>query len=198
MRNLLWACFIVLSSTSLPAAPPVPDSVTWEEAIEYSNPDDTHLQMNLARPKTGNGPFPTVLCIHGGGFRVGKRESYDTLCVKLAERGYVAATMTYRLTSKLPKSETYGLASQMQRASVSIAANIAEGHGREQTGSFIQFLRVAQGSLKELETHLMLGERVEVLERDQAAVLLSECERVSKMLRNLIRSLQSKIDGTPE
>ena len=82
------------------AAPPVPESVVWEEAIEYSNPEDTHLQLNLARPKSGNGPFPTVLCIHGGGFRAGKRESYDALCVKLAERGYVAATMTYRLAPK--------------------------------------------------------------------------------------------------
>ena len=87
-------------ATFADAAPPVPESVTWEEAIEYSNPEETHLQLNLARPKTGDGPFPTVLCIHGGGFRAGKRESYDTLCVKLAERGYVAATMTYRLAPK--------------------------------------------------------------------------------------------------
>ncbi len=82
------------------AAPQVPDSVIWEAGIEYSNPDDEHLQLNIARPKTGDGLFPTVLCIHGGGFRAGKRESYDNLCVKLAERGYVAATMTYRLAPK--------------------------------------------------------------------------------------------------
>ena len=82
------------------AAPPVPDTVIWEEGIEYSNPADEHLQLNLARPKTGNGPFPAVLCIHGGGFRAGKRESYDPLCIKLAERGYVAATITYRLAPK--------------------------------------------------------------------------------------------------
>ena len=82
------------------AAPPVPDSVIWETGIEYSNPGDEHLQLNLARPKTGSGPFPAVLCIHGGGFRAGKRDSYDALCLKLAERGYVAATMTYRLAPK--------------------------------------------------------------------------------------------------
>lgn len=79
------------------AAPPVPENVIWETDIEYSNSGDQHLQLNLARPKTGTGPFPTVLCIHGGGFRAGKRDSYDGLCLKLAERGYVAATMTYRL-----------------------------------------------------------------------------------------------------
>lgn len=104
MKKLLTVVCVgwlfVWTANSADAAPPVPESVVWEEAIEYSNPEDTHLQLNLARPKSGNGPFPTVLCIHGGGFRAGKRESYDALCVKLAERGYVAATMTYRLAPK--------------------------------------------------------------------------------------------------
>lgn len=86
--------------SSAVAAPPVPDSVIWETGIEYSNPADEHLQLNLARPKAGNGPFSAVLCIHGGGFRAGKRDSYDALCIKLAERGYVAATITYRLAPK--------------------------------------------------------------------------------------------------
>lgn len=102
MFSMLVLCgLLVLSSlTRSEAAPPVPESVVWEEGVEYSNPEDTHLQLNLARPKSGSGPFPAVLCIHGGGFRAGKRESYDALCVKLAERGYVAATMTYRLAPK--------------------------------------------------------------------------------------------------
>ena len=95
-----WLTFCVLCtfvSGAVAAEPTVPEKVVWETGIEYSNPDDTHLQLNLARPKTGEGPFPAVLCIHGGGFRAGKRESYDALCLKLAERGYVAATITYRL-----------------------------------------------------------------------------------------------------
>ncbi len=96
----LLGLLLVGSATTSQAAPPVPESVIWETGIEYSNPDDEHLQLNIARPKTGAGPFPVVLCIHGGGFRAGKRESYDALCVKLAERGYVAATMTYRLAPK--------------------------------------------------------------------------------------------------
>ncbi|GDY09694.1 lipase [Planctomycetia bacterium] len=104
MKKLLTVVCVgwlfIWTANSADAAPPVPESVVWEEAIEYSNPEDTHLQLNLARPKSGNGPFSTVLCIHGGGFRAGKRESYDALCVKLAERGYVAATMTYRLAPK--------------------------------------------------------------------------------------------------
>ncbi len=94
-------CWVAILTSSIAcSAPPVPEGVLWETGIEYSNPDEQHLQVNIARPKSGNGPFPAVLCIHGGGFRAGKRESYDALCLKLAERGYVAATMTYRLAPK--------------------------------------------------------------------------------------------------
>lgn len=102
LTNVLGFCslMLLLMPTQVSAQVKVPDSVQWETGIEYSNPDGEHLQLNLARPKTGDGPFPTVLCIHGGGFRAGKRESYDGLCIKLAERGYVAATMTYRLAPK--------------------------------------------------------------------------------------------------
>jgi hypothetical protein len=79
---------------------PVPEGVVWETGIEYANPDDEHLQLNLARPARGPGPFPAVLCIHGGGLCRGRRESCDKLCMKLAERGYVAATMSYRLAPR--------------------------------------------------------------------------------------------------
>jgi len=79
------------------AGPTVPDNVTWEEGIEYSKPGGMSLELNLARPKSGDGPFPAVICIHGGGFRAGTRQGYDQLCVRLAERGYVAATISYRL-----------------------------------------------------------------------------------------------------
>lgn len=79
-----------------------PAGVVVENDVEFSNPDGQHLQLNLARPATGAGPFPAVLCIHGGGFRAGTRQSYDRLIGKLAERGYVAATVTYRLAPKYP------------------------------------------------------------------------------------------------
>ncbi len=82
------------------AAPPVPDSVIWEEGIIYSTPDGESLALNIARPKSEARMLPAVLCIHGGGFRAGKRESYDGLCVRLAEKGFVAATITYRLAPK--------------------------------------------------------------------------------------------------
>src|SRR5204863_524776 len=76
----------------------VPEGVTFEKGIEFANPDNQHLQVDLARPKDGAGPFPAVVCIHGGGFRAGTREGYDKLCLTLAQRGYVAITVTYRLS----------------------------------------------------------------------------------------------------
>jgi acetyl esterase/lipase len=78
----------------------VPDSVVFEPNIEYSNPDGQHLQLDMARPKAGEGPFPAVVCIHGGGFRAGSRQGYDGLCIRLAEQGYVAVTVSYRLAPK--------------------------------------------------------------------------------------------------
>lgn len=103
------------------------------------------------------------------------------------------AESLYRVTSSFPKDETFGLVSQTRRASVSIAANIAEGYGRERTQSFIQFLRHSQGSLKELETHLILAERVGYLNSDAAGPFLNQCESLGKRLRALIRSLQERV-----
>jgi four helix bundle protein len=105
------------------------------------------------------------------------------------------AEASYRLTTEFPKDEMYGMTAQIRRAAVSIAANIAEGHGRESTGSFVQFLRMAQGSLKELETHLLLAGRVHIIRTEKIAPLLADCATIGKMLRSLVRSLQSKIDS---
>src|SRR2546421_8914005 len=85
-----------------PPKPPVPETVVFEPDVEYANPDGQHLQLDLARPKMGPGPFPAIICIHGGGFRAGTRQGYDSLCIKLAEQGYVAVTVSYRLAPKYP------------------------------------------------------------------------------------------------
>ncbi|MEW9808168.1 four helix bundle protein [Mesorhizobium marinum] len=102
------------------------------------------------------------------------------------------AVSCYELTKGFPNAETYGMTSQIRRASASIAANIAEGHGRENTGSYVQFLRVAQGSLKELETHVILSGRVGLMPEIGTNQLLDQAEEVGKMLRALIRRLQAK------
>jgi len=102
------------------------------------------------------------------------------------------AESCYRVTRDFPLDENYGLTSQMRRAATSIPTNVAEGYGRETTGAYIQFLRVSQGSLKELETLILLAEKVETLETAKSELLMNECERVGKMLRNLIRALQAK------
>ncbi|HWE96147.1 MAG TPA: alpha/beta hydrolase [Tepidisphaeraceae bacterium] len=74
--------------------------IIFEEGIEYTNPDDQHLKLDMARPREEAGLRPAVICIHGGGFRAGDRNGYDGLCKKLAEQGYVAVTVTYRLAPK--------------------------------------------------------------------------------------------------
>ena len=99
------------------------------------------------------------------------------------------AVACYELTSGFPRAEMFGLSSQIRRSSTSIAANIAEGYGRQSTGAYIQFLRIAQGSLKELETYLLLSERVGLVTREAVTALLASCESVGRMLVALIRSL---------
>jgi four helix bundle protein len=103
------------------------------------------------------------------------------------------AESCYRLTRQFPRDELFGLTSQIRRASGSIPANIAEGPGRENTGNFVQYLRISQGSLKELETHLLLAERVGILAVPDSQTALAQCESLGKMLRALIRSLQDKV-----
>ncbi len=101
----------------------------------------------------------------------------------------------YRATKLFPKDEMYGMTSQIRRAAASVAANIAEGHGREHTGSFVQSLRIAQGSLKELETHVILAQRVGLVVSETSTRLLTKSDQIGRMLRSLIRALQKRIEG---
>ena len=103
---MLDRIFLALVLLGLPIAQAlavtVPDNVTFEPGVEFANPDNQHLKLDLAMPKDGAGPFPAIVCIHGGGFRAGTRDGYDGLCVTLAARGYVAVTITYRLAPAYP------------------------------------------------------------------------------------------------
>jgi four helix bundle protein len=105
------------------------------------------------------------------------------------------AKLCYVNTRSFPRTEAFGLTAQIRRSGASIPANIAEGNGRENTGSYIQFLRVSQGSLKELETHVLLAQAVELMGEADAKQILAKSERAGKLLRSLIRALQDKVEG---
>ena len=101
MRSLLILCLATTFAVHA-ADLPVPENVTFTRDVEYASPGNQPLQLNIAKPKAAGGARPAILCIHGGGFRAGKRESYDKLCLTLAQHGYVAATVTYRLAPANP------------------------------------------------------------------------------------------------
>ena len=101
-------------------------------------------------------------------------------------------TECYRLTRRFPDVERYGLTSQLQRAAVSIPANIAEGHGRGTTGAFLNHLWIANGSLTELETHLLIAERLGYVADPDFRPILARIEQIGRMLTALRRSLESR------
>jgi four helix bundle protein len=118
-----------------------------------------------------------------------KIDSYKDLVVW--QQAMDLAVAVYEITKAWPKDELYGLTAQARRAATSVPANIAEGYGRESRASYQQFLRVAQGSLKELETHLMIAERVGIVSSVTVQPLMTLSESVGKLLRLLIRKLSS-------
>jgi four helix bundle protein len=98
----------------------------------------------------------------------------------------------YEMTRLFPRSEVFGLASQLQRAAVSVPSNIAEGSARQHTAELLQFLSVASGSLAELETHLLLAERLGFADSATVKELLSSAGEVGRMLQALKSSLRSR------
>ena len=105
------------------------------------------------------------------------------------------AVECYRATEGFPAPEKYGLASQIQRAAVSIPANIAEGHARLHRKEFEHHLSIARGSLAELETHLEIASSLGYLTAGQAASLADGAGQVGRMLNGLLASLRKKRDS---
>jgi len=99
----------------------------------------------------------------------------------------------YRLTSRFPRQETYGLTSQMQRAAVSIPSNIAEGRMRGTTREYAHFISVARGSLAELRTQLILASRLDYVTDGAITPAADLAERLAQRLNALRRSLLIKI-----
>jgi acetyl esterase/lipase len=153
--KLFVAAFLIVSMSFTARSSNANDGVVFEKDIEYSNPDNQRLQVDLARPD-GEGPYPAVICIHGGGFRAGDRQSYDGLIKKLAKDGYVAMTVTYRLA---PKYQFPAAVYDVKAAVRWLRANAAKYHvdpdrigvtGGSAGGHLAQFLGVTAG-LKQFE-----------------------------------------------
>ncbi|SDL88855.1 four helix bundle protein [Daejeonella rubra] len=97
------------------------------------------------------------------------------------------ASYTYELTSTYPKSEQFGIVSQIRRCVVSVPSNIAEGCGRQHKKETIQFLTIARGSLYELETQLYISKDLSYITEDQLSICLNKIENLGKLLNGFIR-----------
>ena len=107
------------------------------------------------------------------------------------QRAMGLAKLVYQLTSKFPSEERYGLTAQLRRAAVSIPSNIAEGQARKGTSEFVQFLFVAEGSLAELETQLLLSVELSFSKRTAVDHDLKEIDELQKMIVSLKRRLKA-------
>lgn len=103
------------------------------------------------------------------------------------------ATQVYSLTSTFPKHEIYSLAQQMRRAAVSVPSNIAEGKGRGSSRDFRQFLYQARGSLLELQTQIVITERLKYCSEQKIHALLEHANRVGRSLSALINAISERV-----
>lgn len=109
------------------------------------------------------------------------------------QKGMDLVVAIYELTRRFPASEEYGLSTQMRRASVSIVSNIAEGAARRTTKDFLSFLHIARGSLAELETQVLLVERIGIAADDRHLII--RLDDMGRLINGMIRSLQTKIES---
>ena len=101
-------------------------------------------------------------------------------------------TEIYNVTLLFPKQELYGLTSQVRRAAVSVASNIAEGHGRTTSGEFVQFLGHARGSLCEMETQIVIARELGYIQMEEEACLIARIDELGRILNGLIDSIKSR------
>ena len=101
-------------------------------------------------------------------------------------------TQLYKVTEAFPKSEMYGLTSQLRRAAVSIPSNIAEGATRNHTKEFIQYLYISLASASEVDTQLIISYNLNYINEQELNTLSNELNEISKMLQGLIKSVKNK------
>lgn len=106
------------------------------------------------------------------------------------QRGMELAEAIYDASRAFPQDERFGLTNQIRRCAVSVPSNIAEGHARQLRADYLRFLRIARGSLAELETQLLLAQRLKHLSQEHHASSLAR--EVAAMLNALIKALEAK------
>lgn len=116
-------------------------------------------------------------------------QSYKNLLIW--QRSFQLTLEVYRITAKYPKAELYGLVSQTRWCAVGIPANIAEGFARRYRKEFVQFLFIALGSGAELETHLLIAERLGYTTHVEAEKVLKELDEIMRMINSLTRKLKN-------
>ncbi len=99
----------------------------------------------------------------------------------------------YRATGAFPREEIYGLTSQIRRAAISIPSNIAEGNGRNTTRDYVHFLGMAYGSVKEVETQVLIAERLRYVNSTHSAELVKTTTEIARLISGLMNSLNRKI-----
>jgi four helix bundle protein len=116
-----------------------------------------------------------------------RREGFRQLLVW--QRAYDLTLSIYKYSKDFPKSEQYGLSSQIRRAAVSIPGNISEGYERRSRKEYIQFLGIAKGSLGEVETYLLLARDLGYFDEEVYEILETQRQETGRLLRGLMKSL---------
>lgn len=116
-------------------------------------------------------------------------KSYKELLVW--QKSFDLVLLIYALMKDMPSDEKFGLTSQIKRSAISVPSNIAEGYGRKSQKSFSQFLKIARGSLLELETQLMLANKLNLIEVNKD--IFNKTEEVAKMLNSFINKIDNKL-----
>ena len=123
-----------------------------------------------------------------------KINSYKDLIVW--QKSIALVTEIYKLTKTFPAEEKFGIVNQLNRAVVSIPANIAEGWGRESSKNYLQFLRISRGSLMETETILVISKNLNYIDDENFRMISEKLDETGKILQGLIKGVQQKINLT--
>jgi len=122
---------------------------------------------------------------------MGNINSYKDL--KIWQKGIELVEVIYKITISFPQNEQYGLTSQIRRSSVSVPSNIAEGWGRGYNNNFLQFIKIARGSLYELETQLIIAYKIQLITKVDFEIIQNLILIESKMINSFIATLKTKI-----